>query len=43
MKCRTPQMDTPGQVETIAGAEIEGDLNLMVRDVAKVGKGTDAG
>jgi multidrug efflux pump subunit AcrB len=33
-----PRMNSPQQVETIPIREIHGDISLMVRDVAKVGK-----
>jgi multidrug efflux pump subunit AcrB len=39
----TPQMNSPGQLETVSLAKVNPDLNLMIRDVARVGKGTMPG
>jgi multidrug efflux pump subunit AcrB len=39
----TPRMNSPRQVETIPIRRTSGMQNLMVRDVAKVGKGTTHG
>jgi multidrug efflux pump subunit AcrB len=39
----TPRMDSPAQVETVPLRMVNPDLNLMIRDVAKVGKGTMPG
>ena len=39
----TPQMNSPAQLETVPLAEVNPDLNLMVRDVARVGQGTMPG
>jgi multidrug efflux pump subunit AcrB len=36
----TPRMDSPTQVETVPLTMVNRNLNLMIRDVAKVGKGT---
>jgi multidrug efflux pump subunit AcrB len=39
----TPRMDSPAQLETVSLAMVDPGLNLMVRDVARVGKGTMPG
>jgi multidrug efflux pump subunit AcrB len=39
----TPQMNSPGQLETVSLAEVNPELNLMIRDVARVGQGTMPG
>jgi multidrug efflux pump subunit AcrB len=39
----TPQMNSPAQLETIALAKVNPALNLMIRDVARVGQGTMPG
>ncbi len=39
----TPQMNAPAQLETVSLAEVNPDLNLMIRDVARVGQGTMPG
>jgi multidrug efflux pump subunit AcrB len=39
----TPQMDSPVQLETVSLAEVNPALNLLVRDVARVGQGTMPG
>jgi multidrug efflux pump subunit AcrB len=39
----TPQMDSPGRLETVPLAEVNPGLNLMIRDVARVGQGTMPG
>ena len=39
----TPRMNSPEQVETVPLAIVDPELNLMVRDVAKVGKGAMPG
>ncbi len=39
----TPQMNSPGQLETVSLAEVNPGLNLMIRDVARVGQGTMPG
>jgi multidrug efflux pump subunit AcrB len=39
----TPQMNAPAQLETVSLAKVSPDLNLMIRDVARVGKGTMPG
>ena len=39
----TPQMNSPAQLETISLAKVNPDLNLMIRDVARVGQGTMPG
>jgi multidrug efflux pump subunit AcrB len=39
----TPRMNSPGQAETLPLRMVNPDLNLLVRDVAKVGKGTMPG
>jgi multidrug efflux pump subunit AcrB len=39
----TPRMNSPQQVETIPILQTKGKQNLMVRDVARVGKGTTQG
>jgi multidrug efflux pump subunit AcrB len=39
----TPRMNSPEQVETVPLAIVDPELNLMVRDVAKVGKGVMPG
>ena len=39
----TPRMNSPGQFETVPLRMVNPDLNLMIRDVAKVGKGTMPG
>ncbi len=39
----TPQMNAPAQLETISLAKVNPDLNLMIRDVARVGQGTMPG
>jgi multidrug efflux pump subunit AcrB len=38
-----PRMNSPGQVETVPLRMVDPDLNLMIRDVAKVGKGAMPG
>src|SRR5262249_53939465 len=35
----TPQMNSPVQLETVSLAKVNPDLNLMIRDVARVGRG----
>ena len=35
----TPRMNSPAQLETVSLAEVNPDLNLMIRDVARVGQG----
>ena len=39
----TPQMNSPAQLETVSLAEVNPDLNLMIRDVARVGQNTMPG
>jgi multidrug efflux pump subunit AcrB len=39
----TPQMNSPAQLETVSLAEVNPGLNLMIRDVARVGQGTMPG
>jgi multidrug efflux pump subunit AcrB len=39
----TQQMNSPAQLETVSLAQVDPDLNLMVRDVARVGTGTMPG
>ena len=39
----TPQMNSPAQLETVPLAQVNPDLNLMIRDVARVGQGTMPG
>ena len=39
----TPQMNSPAQLETVSLAEVNPELNLMIRDVARVGQGTMPG
>jgi multidrug efflux pump subunit AcrB len=39
----TPQMNSPGQLETVSLAEVNPELNLMIRDMARVGQGTMPG
>jgi multidrug efflux pump subunit AcrB len=39
----TPRMDSPAQLETVSLAEVNPALNLMIRDVARVGTGTMPG
>src|SRR5205807_269601 len=39
----TPQMNSPAQLDTVSLAMVDPDLNLMIRDVARVGKGTMPG
>jgi multidrug efflux pump subunit AcrB len=39
----TPQMNSPAQLETVSLAEVNPALNLMIRDVARVGQGTMPG
>jgi multidrug efflux pump subunit AcrB len=39
----TPEMNSPAQLETVSLRMVNPDLNLMVRDVARVGKGTMPG
>ena len=39
----TPRMNSPQQVETIPLRTVNPDLNLLIRDVAKVGKGVMPG
>jgi multidrug efflux pump subunit AcrB len=39
----TPRMNSPEQVETLPLRMVSPDLNLMIRDVAKVGQGTMPG
>jgi multidrug efflux pump subunit AcrB len=39
----TPQMNSPAQLETVSLAMVDPELNLMIRDVARVGKGTMPG
>jgi multidrug efflux pump subunit AcrB len=39
----TPQMNAPAQLETVSLAEVSPDLNLFIRDVARVGQGTMPG
>jgi multidrug efflux pump subunit AcrB len=39
----TPQMNAPAQLETVSLAEVNPALNLMIRDVARVGQGTMPG
>jgi multidrug efflux pump subunit AcrB len=39
----TSQMNSPGQLETVSLAEVNPGLNLMIRDVARVGQGTMPG
>ena len=39
----TPRMNSPAQVETVPLSMVNPDLNLMIRDVAKVGQGTMPG
>jgi multidrug efflux pump subunit AcrB len=39
----TPQMNSPAQLETVSLAEVNPDLNLMIRDVARVGQGAMPG
>jgi multidrug efflux pump subunit AcrB len=39
----TPQMNAPAQLETVSLAKVDPALNLMIRDVARVGQGTMPG
>jgi multidrug efflux pump subunit AcrB len=39
----TPQMNSPAQLETVSLGEVNPALNLMIRDVARVGQGTMPG
>jgi multidrug efflux pump subunit AcrB len=39
----TPRMNSPTQLETVSLAMVNPDLNLMIRDVARVGKGAMPG
>jgi multidrug efflux pump subunit AcrB len=39
----TQQMNSPAQLETLSLAEVNPELNLFIRDVAKVGQGTMPG
>jgi multidrug efflux pump subunit AcrB len=39
----TPRMNSPQQLETVSLGEVNPELNLMIRDVAKVGQGTMPG
>jgi multidrug efflux pump subunit AcrB len=39
----TPQMNSPAQLETVSLAEVSPELNLMIRDMARVGQGTMPG
>jgi multidrug efflux pump subunit AcrB len=39
----TPQMNSPVQLETVSLAEVNPTLNLFIRDVARVGRGTMPG
>ncbi len=39
----TAQMNSPGQLETVSLAEVNPELNLMIRDMARVGQGTMPG
>jgi multidrug efflux pump subunit AcrB len=39
----TRRMNSPAQLETVSLAEVNPDLNLMIRDVARVGQGTMPG
>jgi multidrug efflux pump subunit AcrB len=39
----TPQMNASAQLETVSLAEVNPELNLMIRDVARVGQGTMPG
>jgi multidrug efflux pump subunit AcrB len=39
----TPQMNSPAQLETVTLAEVSPALNLLLRDVARVGQGTMPG
>ena len=39
----TPRMNSPAQLETVPLRMVNPNLNLMIRDVAKVGKGTMPG
>ncbi len=39
----TPQMNAPAQLETVALSEVSPDLNMMIRDVARVGEGVMPG
>jgi multidrug efflux pump subunit AcrB len=39
----TPQMNSPAQLETVSLAKVDPTLNLMIRDVARVGQGTMPG
>jgi multidrug efflux pump subunit AcrB len=39
----TPQMDSPVRLETVSLAEVNPALNLLIRDVARVGQGTMPG
>jgi multidrug efflux pump subunit AcrB len=39
----TPRMDSPAQLETVPLSMVNPDLNLLIRDVAKVGQGTMPG
>src|SRR5260370_553245 len=43
VEVRTPQMNSPTQLETVSLAEVNPALNLMIRDVARVGQGTMPG
>jgi multidrug efflux pump subunit AcrB len=39
----TPRMNSPAQLETVSLAKVDPALNLMIRDVARVGQGTMPG
>jgi multidrug efflux pump subunit AcrB len=39
----TPQMNSPAQLETVSLGEVNPQLNLMIRDVARVGRGAMPG
>jgi multidrug efflux pump subunit AcrB len=39
----TPQMNSSGQLETVSLGQVNPELNLMIRDVARVGQGTMPG
>ena len=39
----TPQMNSPVQLETVPLSEVDPSLNLLIRDVARVGQGTMPG
>jgi multidrug efflux pump subunit AcrB len=39
----TPQMNSPAQLETVSLAQVDPALNLFIRDVARVGRGTMPG